>query len=127
MCASAHPDSSLRTRISSHCKSAFAQIRQEHANKQAISQQYLNETFKRTVRGIAKIGTDNTWRRTMMPPFDTSILSCHAMLTPLPPTDAERLVNKRLGRARKDRFQSSMAYAMRALRHKRRKATIIGT
>ena len=63
----------------------------------------------------------------MMPPFDTSILSRQAMFTPLPPTDAERLVNKRLGRARKDRFQSAMAYAMRALRHKRRKATIIGT
>jgi len=63
----------------------------------------------------------------MMPPFDTSILSRQAMFTPLPPTDAERLVQKRLRRARKERLHRALACVKRALRHKRRKATVIGT
>jgi hypothetical protein len=115
----------LRTGTSSDHKSAFGQIRQEDANKQAISQQYLNETFKLARRGIAKVDLDNTRRCAMMPPFDTCILSRHAMFTPLPPTDAERLVHKWFARVRKDRFHRAFSHGMRVLRHKRRKASVI--
>jgi hypothetical protein len=63
----------------------------------------------------------------MMPPFDTSIMSRQAMFTPLPPTDAERLMHKRLRRARNERLRSALAYITRALHHKGSKATVSGT